>query len=80
MAAHHASHRRRSQAPLVSPAVEVAVVPEPEPDEREALLAALEQLDEPSSPYESAWRRAGIDPDVDAYVAAPRSSRGATRA
>ena len=60
--------------------MDAAVTPEPEPDEREALLAALEQLDEPPTPYASAWRRAGLDLDADAYVAAPRSSRGAPRA
>ena len=60
--------------------MDAAVAPEPPPGEREALLAALEHRDEPPSPYDSAWRRAGLELEADAYVAAPRNSRGAPRA
>jgi len=47
--------------------VEVEVVPEPDPEEREALLAALSgslELDAPSA-YRSPWRRAALEPEDD---------------
>jgi hypothetical protein len=43
--------------------VEVEIVPEPDPAEREALLEALASLDADSEPppaYRSAWRRAAL--------------------
>jgi len=48
--------------------VEIEIVPEPSPAEREALLDALARFDaEPEEPpvYRSRWRRAGLDPDDD---------------
>lgn len=50
------------------PAVEVEIVPEPDPDEREALLVALAEPAEPREPsaYRSAWRRAALEPEDDA--------------
>ena len=50
-----------------NPAVDVEIAPEPEPEEREALLAALESdgaLDEPAE-YRSEWRRAALAGDDD---------------
>lgn len=43
------------------------IVPEPDPDEREALLAALERAVAPPEPaaYRSPWRRAALDPEGD---------------
>jgi hypothetical protein len=38
--------------------VEALVVPEPTPDERNAVLAALEHAK--AEPYASAWREAGL--------------------
>jgi hypothetical protein len=49
----------------LNPAVELDVTPEPEPDELEAIVAALG--DEPQ-PEESPWWRAGLpDGDDDSY-------------
>jgi len=47
--------------------VEFDFTPEPPPHERDALLAALEQLVEEAAaapPYESEWRRVGIRESV----------------
>lgn len=45
--------------------MEVEVVPEPDPEEREALLAALSGSFEPDEPsaYRSPWRRAALEPE-----------------
>jgi hypothetical protein len=48
--------------------VEVEIVPEPDPAEREALLEALASLDTESEQppaYRSAWRQAALDPAED---------------
>jgi hypothetical protein len=51
--------------------MELEITPEPEPDEREAIAVALEQLlgDEFSAPgaapYRSAWRLAGLRENVE---------------
>ena len=48
--------------------MEYELTPEPPPDERDALLAALEQLveDGATAPaYASAWRRVGIRENVE---------------
>lgn len=71
--------------------MEPQIRPEPEPDERAAILAALERLlSEDSRPpaYRSTWREAGIRENLDdacenddyGATARPRSSPGATRA
>jgi hypothetical protein len=71
--------------------MEPEIRPEPTPEERAAILAALERLlsDDSRPPaYRSAWREAGIrenldesedEPDYGATVR-PRSSPGARRA
>lgn len=62
------------------------ITPEPSPEEREALDAALERLlaGEATPPaYASAWREAGIRENVDGgdyATARPRRSPGASRA
>ena len=58
--------------------VDVQITPEPTPEEREAILQALErELELEPSP----WQRARLEPDEDDYATAPRrQSRGATRA
>jgi hypothetical protein len=46
--------------------VDVAILPEPDPAEREALLEALATMDgesEEPAAYRSAWRRAALDFD-----------------
>jgi hypothetical protein len=59
------------------------ISPEPAPEEREAIEAALRKLIQgrtvPAA-YESVWRQAGIREAVDQAVARPRSSFGAARA
>jgi hypothetical protein len=48
--------------------VEVEIVPEPDPAEREALLEALASLDAESEQppaYGSSWRRAALNPAED---------------
>jgi len=65
--------------------VEFIVEPEPTPEEREAMTAALERLlagEQVPAPYRSAWRQAGIAENAKAGYATtrPRSSPGATRA
>ena len=56
----------------------------PEPEERDVVLAAVEQLlsrDPLPAAYRSAWRVEGIRENVDQDDAGlPRSSPGATRA
>ena len=50
--------------------MEVEVTPEPEDDERQALLSALAPpADRPPAraSYESPWRRAGLDEAVEAW-------------
>lgn len=62
------------------------MTPEPEPEERDPLLATLERLlAEPRAPvaYRSAWRRAGLDEalaeEPSDQAIPPRRSRGAER-
>lgn len=56
----------------------------PEPEERDVVLAAVEQLlsrDPLPAAYRSGWRSAGIEENVDQDDAGlPRSNPGATRA
>ena len=56
----------------------------PEPEERDVVLAAVEQLlsrDPLPAAYRSGWRSAGIEENVDQEDAGlPRSNPGATRA
>jgi hypothetical protein len=61
--------------------MDAEITPEPTPDERRALLAALEEAPERRDGEPSRWRRAAVggEDDYDA-TAPPRSSRGATRA
>jgi hypothetical protein len=61
--------------------MDAEITPEPTPDERRALLAALEEALERRDGEPSGWRRAALaaEDDYDA-TAPPRSSRGATRA
>ena len=57
------------------------IAPEPEEAERKALLTALDRLErEHASPYESEWRRSGVDVGAPSPWPAPRIRRGATRA
>ena len=66
----------------------VDVSPPLERTEREALVAALAQLELPrdDDPYRAAWRLAGLHEATDGdaadagYAFSPRSTRGATRA
>jgi hypothetical protein len=63
--------------------MDLHITPEPPPEEREAIEAALRKLLRgPALPqaYTSAWRRAGIRDSIDQAVARPRRSFGATRA
>ena len=68
--------------------MEYQIRPEPAAVEREAIVAALEQLlprDRVPGAYRSAWRAEGVRENTDsegvAYAGArPRSSPGATRA
>jgi hypothetical protein len=64
--------------------MDVEIKPEPSPDEREAIEAALRRLMgrgvQPAS-YTSAWRKTGLQESVEPYAGArPRKSFGATRA
>jgi len=46
--------------------VDVEIRPEPDDQDRDAVEAAVAGLERPEpSPYESAWRRAGLDDDDD---------------
>ena len=63
----------------------VAITPDPEPQQRAAIEAALQTLLEGAGQpavYASAWRRAGLADAVSdqAADARPRTSFGATRA
>jgi hypothetical protein len=62
--------------------VDAEIRPQPDPAEREALLAALrDELAADASPYRSAWGAAADEPDEDYDgTARPRSNRGASRA
>jgi hypothetical protein len=70
--------------------MEPQIKPEPTPEERAAILAALQRISEDSRPpaSRSAWRDAGIRENVDesgedadyGATARPRSNPGATRA
>ena len=56
--------------------MDLDITPEPTPEEREALLAAFEELlaedDKRSwSPYRSPWRIAGIEANTRAFDAYP---------
>jgi hypothetical protein len=58
--------------------MEVQITPEPTPEERQAILRALELEREPEP---SAWRRVALELEEEDYsTAPPRQSRGATRA
>jgi hypothetical protein len=64
--------------------MDVEIKPEPAPDEREAIEAALRRLMgrgiQPAA-YTSAWRKTGVRESVEPYAGArPRKSFGATRA
>jgi hypothetical protein len=64
--------------------MEVEIKPEPAPDEREAIEAALRRLigcgTQPAA-YTSAWRTAGVRESLEPYAGArPRKSFGAARA
>jgi hypothetical protein len=58
--------------------MDVQITPEPTPEEREAIVRALElEVGAPAS----VWARAAREPDEEDYATAPpRHSRGATRA
>ena len=70
--------------------VEFEITPEPTPEEREALLAALASAPGGhADPYRSVWRLAGLLESVEsggeaprppATEGSPRSNRGASRA
>ena len=70
--------------------MELEITPEPSPEERAALVSALEQSgDRSADPYGSVWRLAGLLENVDSggdaprfgsESGSPRSSRGANRA
>ena len=65
--------------------MEYEIRPEPRPEEREAIVLALERLlaRDPTPPaYRSRWREAAVreNLDVDYATARPRSRPGATRA
>lgn len=66
--------------------VNLEITPEPSPEEREALLAALREVPARVDPYRSVWRLAGLlesveaDPSVAPFDGAPRRSPGASRA
>jgi hypothetical protein len=58
--------------------VDVQITPEPTPEEREAIVKALELE---RNPEPGAWQKAALEEEDDAYATAPvRQSRGATRA
>ena len=70
--------------------MEIEITPEPSPEERAAILAALAKRDEVRvDGYGSVWRLAGLLEKIDSdelapraapAVGSPRSSRGASRA
>ena len=68
--------------------MEIEIVPEPDPREREAMLRALGEIDDAAAQpaaYRSAWRRAALEPseDGDPYgdaTARRLKSAGASRA
>ena len=70
--------------------LEVDVTPEPTPEERAALLAALGSISDPgAASYRSDWRLAGVLENVESDAAvsrpafdgvSPRSKPGASRA
>ena len=47
----------------------VEIKPEPDEDERRAILGALEADDSPGSPYASRWRASGLDDLRDGALA-----------
>jgi hypothetical protein len=63
--------------------MDVEITPEPTPDERRAILEALEE-ERRATAEPSPWRRAGLGPgpdkEADQAGALPRQRRGATRA
>jgi hypothetical protein len=69
--------------------MEIEVTPEPSPEERAALLQALDARDGTADAYGSVWRLAGLLENVDSddfapraapAAGSPRSNRGANRA
>ena len=70
------------------PPVEIEINPEPTPDERAALLAAIGADGDPrAEPYRSVWRLAGLLENAESVPepprpgeppGVPRSSRGAS--
>jgi hypothetical protein len=46
--------------------VEFEITPQPDEGEREAIRAALADDPEPPLPYESSWRRAGLEENLEA--------------
>ena len=68
--------------------MDVRITPEPEPEDRDVVLAAVEALLARAplpAPYRSAWRERGVlenldDEDDQGEAVRPRNSPGATRA
>jgi hypothetical protein len=70
--------------------VQLEITPEPSPEERAAIVSALESRGgESAGPYRSVWRLAGLLENVESAgdaprfasdTGSPRSSRGANRA
>jgi len=54
-----------STVPPIPPSVEYEITPEPTPEEREAIVAALAELAESDPGRESAWWSAGIRENVE---------------
>jgi len=57
--------------------VDLEITPEPTPEEREAIIRALELERDPEP---SAWQEVALDEDDGYATALRRQSRGATRA
>ena len=45
--------------------VELEIRPEPDEEERAAIVAALAEEQDAAGPYASAWRRAGIEQSLE---------------
>ena len=86
----HQTHRPRRPKIFSVRVVELEITPEPSPEERAAIVSALESRgDESAGPYRSVWRLAGLlenvesDGDAPRFASdtgSPRSNRGANRA